>query len=101
MDHQPVFYQASNLIIDDLPLSPEAKAEIHVWKCTGQPPFESLRGAPRDLWQQFCETDLGLLYHIVSLVIDLNKRGYASCTVFASKMPMYVVSIFLRQVQVD
>lgn len=71
----------------DLLMSPEIESEIENWHITGVPPFPELLQCPRSGWFGLSRTDLRLIHHIVGLSIDLHRRGYSNCTVWAQKMP--------------
>lgn len=75
----------------DLLMSPEIESEIDNWHITGVPPFPELMQCPRTGWYGLSRTDLRLIHHIIGLSIDLHRRGYSNCTVWAQKMPKYVV----------
>ena len=71
----------------DLLVSPEIESEIENWHITGVPPFPELMQCPRAGWYGLSRTDLRLIHHITGLSIDLHRRGYSNCTVWAQKMP--------------
>lgn len=71
----------------DLLMSPEIESEIDNWHLTGVPPFPELLQCPRTGWYGLSRTDLRLIHHIIGLSIDLHRRGYSNCTVWAQKMP--------------
>ncbi|KAK2813783.1 hypothetical protein FQN50_000183 [Emmonsiellopsis sp. PD_5] len=74
----------------DLLMSPEIDIEIEAWLKTGNPPFPELQLSSRAYWFKFSRTDLRLIHHIAGLSIDLHRRGYSNCTVWAQKMPIFL-----------
>lgn len=74
----------------DLLMTPEIEIEIDTWRMTGNPPFPELQLSSRSYWYQFSITELRLIHHIAGLSIDMHRRGYSNCTVWAQKMPMLV-----------
>ncbi|OAX78570.1 hypothetical protein ACJ72_07121 [Emergomyces africanus] len=74
----------------DLLMSPEIDIEIDTWLKTGNPPFPELQLSSRAYWFKFSRTDLRLIHHIAGLSIDLHRRGYSNCTVWAQKMPIFL-----------
>ncbi|EEH34258.2 hypothetical protein PAAG_05307 [Paracoccidioides lutzii Pb01] len=74
----------------DLLMSPEIDIEIDEWLKTGNPPFPELQLSSRAYWFKFSRTDLRLIHHIAGLSIDLHRRGYSNCTVWAQKMPIFL-----------
>lgn len=77
----------------DLLMSPEIESEIESWHITGVPPFPELTHCPRSVWFGLSRTDLRLIHHITGLSIDLHRRGFSNCTVWAQKMPKYAFYI--------
>lgn len=73
--------------VPDLLMSPEIEVEIKNWDTTGVPPFPELLHCPRSGWYGLSRTDLRLIHHIIGLSIDIHRRGFSSCTVWAQKMP--------------
>ncbi|PGH26526.1 hypothetical protein AJ80_01840 [Polytolypa hystricis UAMH7299] len=74
----------------DLRMTPEIEMEIEAWLKTGNPPFPELQLTSRAFWYKFTRTDLRLIHHIAGLSIDLHRRGYSNCTVWAQKMPIFL-----------
>ncbi|KAI1914135.1 hypothetical protein LOZ53_006777 [Ophidiomyces ophidiicola] len=74
----------------DLLMSPEIDMEIDAWQRSGNPPFPELQPSSRAYWYRFSKTDLRLIHHISGLSIDLHRRGYSNCTVWAQKMPVFL-----------
>ncbi|EER26884.1 Fungal Zn binuclear cluster domain containing protein [Coccidioides posadasii C735 delta SOWgp] len=92
-DYMDVFIaqeQAASTRCPDLLMSPEIEMEIDTWQRTGNPPFPELQPSSRTYWYRFSKTDLRLIHHISGLSIDLHRRGYSSCTVWAQKMPIFL-----------
>ncbi|ODH24713.1 hypothetical protein ACO22_05269 [Paracoccidioides brasiliensis] len=91
MDNVIVQDQAPAQIVGpDLLMSPEIDIEIDEWLKTGNPPFPELQLSSRAYWFKFSRTDLRLIHHIAGLSIDLHRRGYSNCTVWAQKMPIFL-----------
>jgi hypothetical protein len=88
MDNAITQEQGSSPRGPDLLLSTEIEVEIETWQRTGNPPFPELQLSSRAYWYKFSRTDLRLIHHIAGLSIDLHRRGYSNCTVWAQKMPM-------------
>lgn len=74
----------------ELLMTPEIEREIDFWRMTGNPPFPELRLSTPEYWLRFSSVDLRLIQHIAGLSIDMHKRGYSACTVWAQKMPVSV-----------
>ncbi|OJJ45713.1 hypothetical protein ASPZODRAFT_133578 [Penicilliopsis zonata CBS 506.65] len=74
----------------DLLMSPEIETEIETWHITGVPPFPELLQCPRNGWFGLARSDLRLIHHIIGLSIDLHRRGFSTCTVWAQKMPNFL-----------
>ena len=72
----------------ELEMTSEIEREIDFWRMTGNPPFPELRLTTPEYWLRFSTVDLRLVHHIAGLSIDMHKRGYAACTVWAQKMPV-------------
>lgn len=88
MDVATVHDDASSMRnVPDLLMSAEIEMEIKNWQFTGVAPFAELLQFPRTCWTKLSLTDLRLIHHIVGLSIDLQRRGLASCTIWAQKMP--------------
>lgn len=81
---------ASRSLEPDLLSTPMMEQELNVWRMTGRAPFSELQMAPPNYWQHFSNIDLRLLHHIAGLTTSLRQRGYATCTVWATRMPGYV-----------
>lgn len=77
----------------DLLMSPEIESEIENWHITGVPPFPELMHCLRSGWLGLSRTDLRLIHHITGLSIDLHRRGFSNCTVWAQKMSKYAFYI--------
>lgn len=75
----------------DLLTTPEIERELDAWRMTGNPPFPELRLSSQGYWYRFSPVDLRLIHHIAGLSIDLHRRGYSACMVWAEKMPAYVL----------
>lgn len=75
----------------DLMTSAELQNVLDTWRLSGEPPFPELRTGDRTYWTGFSTIDLRLVHHIVALSIDLQRRGYGTCTPWSAKMPMYVL----------
>lgn len=88
MDNVLAHDAANNARSPDLLMSPEIELEIQNWQKSGNPPFPELQLSTRAYWYKFSRTDLRLIHHIAGLSIDLHRRGYSNCTVWAQKMPM-------------
>lgn len=71
----------------DLLMSPEIEIEIENWHSNGVPPFLELSQCPRSGWYGLSRIQLRLIHHIIGLSIDLHRRGFSSCTVWAQKLP--------------
>ena len=71
----------------DLRMTAEIEREIDEWRMTGNPPFPELRLSSRSYWYRYSNIDLRLIHHIAGLSIDIHRRGYADCIVWAQKMP--------------
>lgn len=80
----------------DLLMSPEIEMEIENWHRSGVPPYPELMQCPRSGWAGLSRTDLRLVHHIIGLSIDLHRRGLSTSTVWAQKMPKYVLHQTLR-----
>lgn len=78
----------------DLLMSPEIEMEIDEWHRTGIPPYHELAQCPQSGWSHLSRADLRLVHHIIGLSIDLHRRGLSNCTVWAQKMPKYVLPKF-------
>ncbi|EAW07238.1 putative C6 transcription factor RosA-like [Aspergillus clavatus NRRL 1] len=74
----------------DLLMSPEIETEIENWHVTGVPPFPELMHYPRNTWYKLFRSDLRLVHHIIGLSIDLHRRGFGECTIWAQKMPLFL-----------
>ncbi|KAH2961964.1 hypothetical protein KXW43_002568 [Aspergillus fumigatus] len=74
----------------DLLMSPEIEMEIENWHVTGVPPFPELMHYPRNAWYKLFRSDLRLIHHIIGLSIDLHRRGFGECTIWAQKMPLFL-----------
>lgn len=72
----------------ELEMTPAIEREIDFWRMTGNPPFPELRLTSPEYWLRFSTVDLRLIHHIAGLSIDMHKRGYSACTVWAQKMPV-------------
>ncbi|OJJ74188.1 hypothetical protein ASPBRDRAFT_119811 [Aspergillus brasiliensis CBS 101740] len=91
MDVATVHDDASSMRnVPDLLMSAEIEMEIKNWQFTGVAPFAELLQFPRTCWTKLSLTDLRLIHHIVGLSIDLQRRGLASCTIWAQKMPTFL-----------
>lgn len=73
--------------VPDLLMSPEIEMEVENWLTRGIPPFPELSQCPRSGWYGLSRIDLRLVHHIIGLSIDLHRRGFGACTVWAQKMP--------------
>ncbi|KAK2751029.1 hypothetical protein FQN57_000104 [Myotisia sp. PD_48] len=92
MDNVMVQDPANNARSPDLLMSPEIEMEIQNWQKTGTPPFHELQLSPRAYWYKFSRNDLRLIHHIAGLSIELHRRGYSNCTVWAQRMPIFLTS---------
>ncbi|KMQ46430.1 Zn(2)-C6 fungal-type DNA-binding domain [Trichophyton rubrum] len=90
MDNVLAHDAANNARSPDLLMSPEIELEIQNWQKSGNPPFPELQLSTRAYWYKFSRTDLRLIHHIAGLSIDLHRRGYSNCTVWAQKMPIFL-----------
>jgi len=54
-------------------------------------PGKTLPQCPQSGWSHLSRADLRLVHHIIGLSIDLHRRGLSNCTVWAQKMPKYVL----------
>lgn len=87
MDVATVHDETASRKVPDLLMSAEIEVEIKNWHITGVPPFPELVHFPRTGWSRLSRTDLRLIHHIIGLSIDLHRRGFSSCTIWAQKMP--------------
>lgn len=72
-------------------MSPEIEREVDSWHRTGIPPYPELQQCPQSGWSHLSRADLRLIHHIIGLSIDLHRRGLSGCTVWAQRMPKYVL----------
>ncbi|PLB48855.1 putative C6 transcription factor [Aspergillus steynii IBT 23096] len=90
MDVATVHDETSSRKVPDLLMSAEIEVEIKNWHITGVPPFPELVHFPRSGWSRLSRTDLRLIHHIIGLSIDLHRRGFSNCTIWAQKMPSFL-----------
>lgn len=74
----------------DLCMTSEIEREIEDWRMTGNPPFPELRLSSRSYWYRYSNVDLRLIHHVAGLSIEIHRRGYADCIVWAQKMPVFL-----------
>ncbi|KAJ5901674.1 hypothetical protein N7495_002202 [Penicillium taxi] len=75
----------------DLLVTPEVERQIEDWHRTGIPPYPELAQCPKATWAKLSWAELRLVHHIIGLSIDLHRQGLSSCTVWAQKMPNFLV----------
>jgi hypothetical protein len=75
----------------DLLLTPDIEIEIDNWRVTGFPPFPELENYPRNDWYRFTRVELRLIHHITGLLIDLRRHGFSNSTVWAQRLPSFLV----------
>ena len=81
--------EAQNALRSSAPpsLAPQIEMEADQWHATGCPPFPELLSYPRSGWFALSRSDIRLVYHIISLSLDLHRRGLGACTPWAQNMP--------------
>ena len=71
----------------DLLWTPELEEVISYWQHTAMFPFPDFRLHSADAFGELSKSDLRLVYHLVNIHQDMQRKNFIPCTFWARDIP--------------